>query len=148
MKRVVAVTICTVFLVSGLIRIGVGGLMMGQTAGFWSIGGEASQALVEVEAFIAERDVNLVGFTSMAYFGFILLMGVLIALGSFAQFWRKTWGFSLICLYLACHAFLFLNFMTINPKLLLLALASILTWVLWWANYSDVSEPLDRASSA
>lgn len=148
MKRVIVVAICIVFFISGLIRIGVGGLMIGQTAGYWDLEGEASVAVVEVEQFIAERDTNLAGFNTMSYFGFILFMGITIALGAIGQLWRKTWGLSLICLYLLSHAFLFVNFMTINPKLVLLVLASVLTGVLWWANAGERPNALEggRAS--
>lgn len=139
MKRVVALTICTVFLLSGLIRIGVGGLMMGQAAGSWTVDGEAAQALTETKRFISERDANFAGFTPITYFGFIVFMGFAISLGAIGQFRRKRWGLYFIFLYLLCHAFLFVNFMTINPKLLFLVLALALTGVLWWANRSDES---------
>jgi hypothetical protein len=122
--------------------------MIGEAAGYWSFGGEASQALVEVERFIAERNVNLVGFTPETYFGFILFMGVVIGLGAVGQLWRKSWGLSLICLYLSCHTFLFINFMTVNPKLLWLILASALTGVLWWANQRDQSEIMESLDVA
>lgn len=147
MKRVIAKIICTLFLGFGLIRIGVGALMMGQTAGWWSLDGEAATTLVETQQFIAEHDANLVGFTPMTYFGFILFMGLTISLGAIGQFRRKAWGLALIGVYLFSHAFLFVNFMTINPKVLLLGLAAMLTAVLWWANRPDDVPPTTAKSS-
>ena len=45
MKRKLAIVICCVLLASGLIRIGVGGMMIGQAAGWWALDGEAAEAL-------------------------------------------------------------------------------------------------------
>lgn len=114
--------------------------MMGQTAGCWALEGEATDALAETQRFIAQADANLVGFTPMTYFGFIVFMGVAIGLGAIGQYWRKPWGLALIGVYLLSHGFLFLNFMTVNPKILLLVLAAALTGVLWWANSTDQSK--------
>ena len=134
MKRKLAIAICLVFLISGLIRIGVSLIMIGQTLGWWALGGEAMEALAETQRFIAEHDANLIGFTPLSYFGFILLMGLTISLGAIGQLWRKQWGLVLIILYLFSHAALFLNFMTVNPKIFYLALAIVATMVLVWAN--------------
>lgn len=139
MKRKLAVVICVVFLVSGLVRIGAGAVTLGQLQGWWSLDGEAVQAVEETEQFIAERDTNLVGFTPATYFGFIAFMGVTITLGAIGQLRRKSWGLALIVVYLASHAFLFVNFATVNPKVALLALAAVMTGVLWWANRPEGS---------
>ncbi|WP_430428805.1 hypothetical protein [Parasphingorhabdus sp.] len=137
MKRKLAITICLVFLASGLIRIGVSLLMIGQAMGWWTFGGEATEALADTQRFIAERDANLVGFTPLAYFGFILFMGLTISLGAIGQMWRRQWGLVLIGIYLLSHAALFVNFMTINPKIALLGLAIIATIILVWANREE-----------
>ena len=139
MKRVVAATICIVFLLSGLIRMGAGGLMLGQAAGYWDIDGEATEALSETKRFISERNANIVGFTPITYFGFIAFMGVVISMGAIGQLRRRRWGLVLIVMYILCHSFLFVNFMTVNPKLFFLVLASVMTGVLWWANRGDGS---------
>ena len=140
MKRKLAITICLLFLLSGLVRIGVSLLMIGQTAGWWSFGGEATEALNDTQRFIAEHEANFVGFTPISYFAFILFMGVTISLGAIGQLWRKQWGLLLIGVYLLSHAMLFVNFWTVNPKLALLGLAMVMTGVLVWANRVDVRE--------
>jgi len=73
MKRTMAIVICVIFPASGLIRIGVGGILIGQSAGWRALGGEAEEAL-------------------------------------------------------------FVNFMTVNPKAVFLALGVLLTLALWRAN--------------
>ena len=134
MRRAISIAICLLFLASGLIRIGAGGVMMGQEAGWWALGGEVAEALVDTRAFFAEVDVNMVGFTPFTYFAYIVLMGVSIALGALGQLARRRWGLALIGLYLASHAFLFANFMTVNPKVYFLIAGIVLTLVLVWAN--------------
>jgi|TARA_R100001244_G_scaffold44182_15_gene40097 hypothetical protein len=134
MKRKLAIAICLLFLASGLIRIGVSLLMIGQASGWWSFGGEAVEALADTQRFIAERAVNMVGFTPVAYFGFILFMGITISLGAIGQLWRRPWGLALIGIYLLSHAALFVNFWTVNPKIFLWALTVVMAGVLVWAN--------------
>lgn len=134
MKRKLAILICLGFLVSGLIRIGVSGLMIGQAQSWWAFDGEATIALADTQRFIAERQANLVGFTPVSYFAFILFMGVTISLGAIGQLWRKQWGLILIIAYTISHAALFVNFQTVNPKVGFVGLAALLTMVLVWAN--------------
>ncbi len=146
MKRKLAIVICCLFLASGLVRIGVGGLMIGQASGWWALDGEAAVALAETQRFIAEREANRVGFTPLSYFAFILFMGLTISLGAVGQMWRKQWGLVLISGYLLSHAALFVNFQTVNPKIALLGFAILLTAILVWAN--RLSEPERKPLSA
>lgn len=139
MKRFVAIIICLVFLVSGLIRMGVSALMMGQAMDWWAFEGEAVEALAETRRFIADRDVNMVGFTPISYFAFIMFMGVTISLGAIGQLWRKNWGLILIGIYIVSHGLLFVNFMTVNPKVVLWGLSVVAALVLLWANGPDRS---------
>ncbi|GAA4643022.1 hypothetical protein GCM10023115_09820 [Pontixanthobacter gangjinensis] len=135
--RPLAIIICLLFLASGLVRIGVSILMIGQASGWWMFAGEAVEALSGTQRFIAEAPLNLVGFTPLTYFGFIAFMGVTISLGALGQIWRKRWGLVLIGIYLLSHGFLFANFGTVNPKILLLALAAAMAGVLAWANRQE-----------
>lgn len=136
MKRKLAIVLCCVFLASGLIRIGVGGMMIGQAAGWWVMEGEAAESLAATQRFIGEQKSNIVGFTPISYFAFILFMGFTISLGAIGQIWRRKWGLILIGIYLLSHGALFVNFMTVNPKIALLGLAILLTVILVWANRS------------
>jgi len=115
-------------------------MMIGQAAGWWAFGGEAAEALADAQRFIAERETNIIGFTPLSYFAFILFMGVSISAGAIGQLWRKQWGLILIGLYLLSHAALFVNFMTVNQKVALLGLAVLLTLILAWANRAHERE--------
>ncbi|MBV7259307.1 hypothetical protein [Erythrobacter crassostreae] len=139
MKRKLAIAISGIFLVTGLIRVGVGAIVISESTGWWQLGGEAALAVAETQQFIGDASTNLVGFTPFSYFVFLLFMGAIVSVGAIAQMRRKSWGLALIGTYLCCHAFLFLNFMTINPKIGLLALASLLALILAWANKDSAS---------
>ena len=141
MKRALALLICAIFLVTGLIRVGVSLVVIGELQGWWVFGGEAAQAVAETREFIAQAPTNFAGFTPLTYFAFLLFMGAVVSLGALAQVWRRGWGMALIGLYLACHSFLFVNFMTINPKIGLVALAAALAGILIWANGADRNRP-------
>jgi hypothetical protein len=134
MKRKLAIVICLIFLASGIIRIGVSALMIGQAMGWWIFDGEAVEALADTQRFIAEADINLVGFTPLTYFAFIMVMGLTISGGAIGQLWRRRWGLTLIALYLLSHAALFINFMTVNPKIFLWGLSVVMAGVLVWAS--------------
>ena len=146
MKRKLAIVICCVFLASGLIRVGVGGMMIGQAAGWWALEGEAAESLVDTQRLISEQKSNVVGFTPISYFAFILFMGLTISLGAIGQIWRNQWGLVLIGIYLLSHGALFVNFMTVNPKIVFLGLAILLTVILVWAN--DPPKPDDESIHA
>lgn len=134
MKRKLGILICLIFLASGVIRIGVSASMIGQAESWWMFGGEAVEALADTQRFIADRDVNLIGFSPLTYFAFILFMGLTISLGAIGQIWRKHWGLVLIGIYLISHGALFVNFMTVNPKIFLWGLSILAALVLIWAN--------------
>lgn len=141
MKRKLTIAICTIFLATGLIRLGVGAIVISQLTGWWQLGGEAAVAVAETQSFIADANVNLLGFTPLTYFAFLLLMGAIVSVGAIGQLWRKSWGLALIGLYVCCHALLFVNFMTVNPKIGLLGIALALALVLFWANRGDAPTP-------
>ena len=71
MKRTITIALCLIFLASGLIRIGVSALMIGQAQGWWHFDGEAALALADTRRFIAASAVNLAGFNALSYFGYI-----------------------------------------------------------------------------
>lgn len=124
---------------AGLIRLVVSAVVISQLNGWWQFGGEAAVAVADTQRFIGDSKINLAGFTPLSYFAFLMLMGAILSAGAIGQVWRKTWGLVLIGLYLCCHAFLFANFMTINPKAGLLGIAMVLALILAWANRTGQS---------
>jgi phosphotransferase system glucose/maltose/N-acetylglucosamine-specific IIC component len=130
--RHVSILICLCLLAFGLIRIGVGGAMIGQELAWWKLGGDIAGGLADTHRFIAARETNMAGFTPLSYFVYIVLMGVVLNLGAIGHLLRWRWGLALIALYLAMHAALFVNFLTVNPKLVYLGIGVALWLALWW----------------
>ena len=132
--RSVAILICIGFLAFGLIRIGVGGALLGQEIGWWSQGGEMAEALAETRQFLADKSPQaLIPLSPAAYFAVIIFMGMSLSLGAGLYWLKRRGGLSLIALYLATHGWLFVNFQTINPKIAVLAVGVALWLVLLWA---------------
>ena len=137
MKRWFAIFLCLVLLTIGLIRTGVGVIVIGEAQSWWTFGGEAAQAVAETAEFISNAPNNLLGFSVLGYFLYLLAMGLALIAGATAQIWRARWGMTLIIGYLAAHAFLFINFATINPKVGFVAAVGVVAALLGWANRDD-----------
>lgn len=130
MWRIVALMILALLFGYGLIRIGVGYLLLAQALELIQVT-DFADALAEVKRFTAARaDKELVAFSVSGYCVYIMLMGLLLASGAVGVFRYKLWGFMLLGLYLLMHAALFVNYQEINPKLFVLALQALMLVVL------------------
>ena len=92
MKRKLATAICGIFLVTGLIGVGVGAIVISQLTGWWQMAREAALAVAQTQQFIGEASTNLVGFTPFYYFAFLLFMGAIVSAGAIGQIRRKSLG--------------------------------------------------------
>lgn len=130
MWRVVGLAIVALLFGYGLIRIGVGSLLLAQSFELIQVT-DFADAIAEVKRFTQARaDRELVAFSVSGYFVYIMLMGLLLAAGAAGVFCYKRWGYILLGLYLAMHAALFVNYQEINPKLFVLALQGLMLIVL------------------
>ncbi|MCA1928361.1 hypothetical protein [Rheinheimera sp.] len=130
MWRIVALMMLALLFGYGLIRIGVGCLLLAQALELIQVT-DFADALAEVKRFTAARaDKELVAFSVSGYCVYIMLMGLLLASGAVGVFRYKLWGFMLLGLYLLMHAALFVNYQEINPKLFVLALQALMLVVL------------------
>ncbi|WP_265587374.1 hypothetical protein [Sphingomicrobium arenosum] len=122
LQRLLVGAIVLFFFLFGLVRVGVGALMFAAANGWWTATGEMAEGLAQVAPFLAERaDRALVfAFTPASYFLVIMAMGVVLVAGAMS-WWRgaRRRGVTLIFAYLALHGGLFLNYLEVNPKLLL-----------------------------
>ena len=126
MKNKIGLLIAIILLGYGIIRIGVGGAMLAQTLEIVNFS-ELAEASLEVKEFINIRaSEQLVPFTLTGYFTYILIMGVLLSVGAVGTIVRKGSGFILLWIYIGTHAALFINFLEINPKIIVLVLQVIL----------------------
>ena len=139
MKNKIGLLIALLLLGYGLIRIGVGGVLLAQTLEIINFS-ELAEATLDVKEFINIRaSEQIITFTLTGYFTYILVMGILLSIGAVCTVFRRRWGFILLWIYIGMHAALFINFLEINPKLILLVLQVILLFVL---NYLRPPKPL------
>jgi len=130
MRNKIGLLISLLLLGYGLIRIGVGGALLAQTFEIINFS-ELTEAILEVEQFLTIRaSQQIIPFTLKGYFTYILVMGILLAIGALGTIVRRKWGFIILWIYLAMHAALFINYQEINPKIIVLALQVILLIVL------------------
>lgn len=130
MKTKIGLLIAILLLGYGLVRIGVGSVLLAQTLEIIHFP-ELAEATLEVKEFINIRaSEQIIPVTLKGYFTYILVMGVLLSIGAFYTILRRRMGFILLWLYIGMHAALFINFLEINPKLIVLILQVILLFVL------------------
>ena len=117
-NRLLGIVIALLLLGYGLVRIGVGSLLLAQTLGAINFP-DLADAVAEVDVFIVARaGYQLLPFSLEGYFLYIVAMGVLLSAGAAGIIARASWGFTTLGVYIAMHAALFINFQEINPKLL------------------------------
>ena len=139
MKNKIGLVIAILLLGYGIMRIGVGSVLIAQTLEIVNFP-DLSEAALEIEQFIGEREgKQLIPFTATGYSAYILTMGLLLAAGAIGVIVRRKWGFILLWVYLASHAALFINFQEVNPKLLVLALQTAMLFLLIYLRTSKVS---------
>ena len=132
LTRFLAIGICLVLFLFGLARIGVGGALIAQQAGMIQIE-ELTSALNDTRDFLDTRhDQQLISLTPTSYLAVIVFMGICLSLGALGTWRHKNWGLALIAVYLLTHAGLFLNFQTINRKVVYLIVGVILFLFLLW----------------
>ena len=124
--RALALLACIGFLVFGIIRIGVGGGLLAQSMGMLHYS-EFASAIADTSEFLAmNAERSLFAFNVQGYLAYIVAMGVVVTIGAIGALRRKSWGVKLIALYLAMHAALFANYLTINPKIWYLVVGIVL----------------------
>ena len=134
MYRIIAIVIGIAFLAYGLLRIGVGSAMLGHELGIFDIDA-LQEPIEEVGEFLEEKaDKQLVPVTVGGYVGYIALMGLTLSIGAIGSLTNKRFGLPLIATFLLMYAALFINFQTINPKIVHLAVAAVLFLLLLWIN--------------
>lgn len=132
MKRIIGLLIAILLLGYGLLRIGVGALLMAQTLDLINFT-DLAEAASEVQQFIDARTSDqIIPFSVSGYFGYILVMGALLTTGAAGVIARNRWGFTLLGIYLAMHAALFINFQEVNPKLIGLILQAVMLFALYF----------------
>ena len=131
-KRFIGIVIAILLLGYGVVRMGVGALLLAQTLDIVNFP-DLAEANAEVKIFIdARANHQILPFSLNGYHGYILAMGVLLSAGAGGVIARAQWGFKTLGVYMVMHAALFVNFQEINPKLLVLILQIIMLFTLYY----------------
>jgi len=132
MRRILGILIAVLLLGYGLIGIGVGAFLLAQSLEVVNFP-ELAEGVADVKVFIGARASDqLLPFSLNGYFGYILVMGLMLSAGAAGVIARARWGYIILSLYLLMHAALFVNFQEINPKLIVLILQVAMVLLLYY----------------
>lgn len=132
MRKYIEHFIAIVFLGYGLIRLGVGSVLLGQEIGLFDFS-VFHAPLMDIGKFMEKSNESQILLVSVAgYVGYIALMGLVLSIGAWRALRNLPFGLALIGAFLVMYALLFVNFQTINPKALHLAVCVVLFSVLVW----------------
>lgn len=124
--------ISLMFLGYGLIRIGVGSALLGQEMGVVDLP-PLREPIDDIAGFLARSgDQQIVPVSVAGYVGYITLMGLVLVTGAIGSLRGQKYGLTLIAAFLVMYALLFVNFQTINPKAIHLAVCAVLFGALLW----------------
>jgi hypothetical protein len=132
MRKPLYLVISLLFLGYGLIRLGVGGALLGQEIGL--IDFQAfHEPITEIGNFLEKSSNKQVVPVSVAgYVSYIALMGLVLSAGAIGTLRHRSFGLKFIGAFLLMYALLFVNFQTINPKAIHLAVCAVLFGALLW----------------
>jgi len=132
MQKNIGIVIGVTLLLYGLLRIGVGSLLLSQYLGWLDVPA-LQDATQDVGTFLAKSvDQQFIAVSVPAYLGYVAMMGLVLAAGAIRTLQDQSFGLRLIAIYLLMYAMLFINFQTVNPKVIHLALCTVLFAVLCW----------------
>ncbi len=128
MRHKIGLILTLALLGYGLIRIGVGGLLLAQHLAWINVP-ELADALADMKVFFdARADRQLLPFNMAVYNGYIFAMGLVLTAGAAGVMCYQRRGFILLAVYLMMHAALFVNYQefNFNKKLFGLALQCVI----------------------
>ena len=132
--KILAGLICIIALAFGIVRIGVGSVLMAQAAGIIDIAA-FSEPITDIQRFTLEKnDQAIIPLNPISYLAIIAFMGICLVFGAIGAWRQKFAGYAFLVAYLLIHAGLFFNFQTINPKINILIGGIGLLIVLIFAN--------------
>ncbi len=132
MQRRIRILISLAFLGYSLIRIGVGSALLGQEIGLLDLQ-PLREPVDDIAGFLARSsDKQIIPISVAGYVGYIALMGLVLLIGSIGSLKDQKYGLVFIASFIAMYALLFVNFQTINPKAIHLAVCAALFGTLLW----------------
>ena len=139
-KKYLLFTIASVFLIYGLIRLGVSSLLLLQLNDVLQIAA-LEEGLNEVAVFMAKtQDKALLPISSVGYLSYLFVMAVLLVVGALAMYLERDLSRYCLVVFLVGYVALFVNFQTVNPKVIHLIICSVLFGVSHWCMVSRSSK--------
>ncbi|MCL1035883.1 hypothetical protein L2750_01750 [Shewanella submarina] len=137
MKKFGITGIGILFFVYGLFRLGISSLLLLQAFELINYTG-LEAALSDVHRFLtAEQDKALFPLTSNQYLFYLWLMGALLITGGIGCLLRKHVGVYSLYTFLGLYVALFVNFQTINPKIMHLIVCALLLAIYHWLRHGE-----------
>lgn len=128
--KYIRIVVALLFFGYGLVRVGVGSLLLGQTIGLIDFP-VFHQPLTDIGNFLAKSvDKQIIPFSVAGYVSYIALMGLVLLIGAVRTLKNLALGLTFIAVFIVMYALLFLNFQTINPKIIHLVVCMILFGIL------------------
>lgn len=150
MRKYIKILIATAFLAYGLIRVFAGTAILGQEIGLIDLP-DFQEHIVEINSFLEKtNEKQLIPVSVAGYLSYIALMGLVLSTGAIRSLINLPFGLSCIGAFNVMYGLLFVNFQTINPKIIHLAICFILFIVLLWLTSSNhiVSKPDNKLESS
>lgn len=145
--RRLASLVTILFLGYGLLRLVVGLALAGIELDLlaWHV---LDEAHADVDRFLREKGERaLVPFSALGYVLYIALMGLTLMLGAIGVLAGRSFGLPVIAVFLALWAGLFVNFLTVNRKLVQFGGFALLYLLLVWAKRGDRMRVPDPAEA-
>ena len=119
------------FLLYGGVRLAVSILLLLQMQGVLSFPDlqDGLDGVAEFMAIVSEKAI--VPFSTGGYLTYLCLMGTFLVTGAVGCLLKKSFALNSLCVFLVLYVLLFMNFQTINPKVLHLAACAMLTAAYW-----------------
>ena len=115
--KFLAALICVIAFAFGVIRMGVGMVLMTQAVGMIDVAA-FSEPIMDIQRFIQEKNGQaIIPLNTVSYLTIIAFMGLCLVVGAIGSWRRRIWGYGALSVYLLAHGSLFVNFQTINPKI-------------------------------
>ena len=141
------VIISSLFLLYGGIRLGVSSALILQSFEWINVL-DLQEALSEISLFLdSKREQALIPFSVLGYIGYLWLMGLLLVVGATGCWRRKPVGSVAISTFMIIYSLLFVNFVTINPKIIHLLGCGLLFAVYHWLLKRDTKASVINAKA-
>ena len=129
--RRLCLAVAILALIVGLIRIGGGVAMLGSELGWWDLAGPFKSGVDKVRSALPGLNEHaFVQMSTSQYLAVIVLLGTPLVMGAIQYLRGRRSGLFLLGVYVALHFLLFLNFSTLNIKILIPVAALGLWFVL------------------